>query len=62
MRRQEKKFPKAKRETRAQYVLRLRKAAKGLTKTFVEKAIGGMQERCRRLYAAKGGHFEEGGR
>ena len=62
MRRQEKKFPKLKRESRKQYVLRLKKAAQGLPKSFIENAIGDMHKRCLRLHAAKGGHFQEGGR
>ena len=56
------KFPKSKRETRAEYVARLKKAAKSLPKRFVEKAIMDMRRRCQRLYAAKGKHFEEGGK
>ena len=62
MRRQEKTFPRTKRETRVAYIARLRKAAMGLKKAFVDSAIGNMHERCQRLYAAKGGHFQEGGR
>ena len=61
MRRQEKKFPSNKRETRSAYVARLRRVAKNLTPAFVNKAIGNMKERCRRLFLAKGKHFEEGG-
>ena len=61
MRAQEKKFPKSKRETRAEYIARLRKVAKRLPASFINKAIGNMVTRCRRLYDAQGGHFEEGG-
>lgn len=61
MRLQEKKFRASKRETRAEYVERLRKTAKGLSRAFVTRAIGSMRKRCQRLYAAKGRHFEEGG-
>ena len=61
MRLQEKKFSKGKRETRVEYVGRLRRTAKRLSPAFVNKAIGSMRKRCQRLYAAKGHHFEEGG-
>jgi hypothetical protein len=61
MRKQEAKFPKSKRETRAEYVRRLERAAKGLTAEFVKKAIGDMRVRVQRLYEAGGKHFEEGG-
>ena len=62
MRRQEKKFKKSKRESRAEYVDRLRKTAKRLSVNFVRSAIMDMRRRCQRLFAAKGRHFEEGGR
>ena len=62
MRRQEKKFPRSKRESRAQHLKRLEKAAKSLSKSFVDNAIADMVRRCKRLDAAKGGYFEEGGR
>ena len=61
MRKQERSFPASKRETRDEYLKRLKKAATSLPKSFVDKAIGDMAERCRRLYNARGGHFEEGG-
>ena len=61
MRAQEEKWPQSKRETRAKYVERLRKTAVNLPKEFIEASIGDMQRRCARLYAAKGGYFEEGG-
>ena len=62
MRAQERRFKKSKRETRAQYLGRLRRTAIALPPTFVNKAIGNMKERCQRLYEAKGRHFEEGGK
>ena len=61
MRAQEKKFPKSKRETRAEYIARLRKVAKRLPADFISKAVGNMATRCRCLCDAQGGHFEEGG-
>jgi len=62
MRRQEKKFAETKKESRSRYIARLHRVAKGLSKTFIKKSIGDMVRRCRKLYAAKGGHFQEGGR
>lgn len=61
MRAQERKFPRSKRETRAEYIARLRKVAMSLPRQFIDDAIGNMVTRCRRLYDAQGGHFEEGG-
>ena len=62
MRLQERRFKKSKRETRDEYIRRLRGAAMALKPAFINKAIGNMRERCQRLYAAKGKHFEEGGK
>ena len=54
-------FTDKKRETRSEYAKRLKKAAATLLKAFVDKAIGDMEERCRRLCIARGGHFEASG-
>ena len=62
MRAQEKRWPSKKRETRAEYITRLRRTAQNLSRAFVNKAIENMKERCQRLYAEKGKHFEEGGK
>ena len=62
MRQQEAKWPKSKRESREQYIQRLRKTATSLPKKFVEDSVGDMVRRCNRLYNAKGKLFEEGGR
>jgi hypothetical protein len=62
MREQEKTWKDKKRETRDEYLQRLRRTAMTLPKHFVDKAIGDMKRRCQRLYAAKGHLFEEGGR
>ena len=61
MRLQERRFKKSKRETRAQFLARLSRTARNLDSSFIDKAIGNMKERCRRLHEAKGRHFEEGG-
>lgn len=62
MRTQEKKWPANKKETRADFVCRLDRVARSLPKEFIDKSIGDLQRRCERLYAARGGLFEEGGR
>ena len=62
LRRQELRFPAEKRETRAQFIQRLQRTAKGLSKDFLTKAISDMVRRCQLLYDAEGGLFEEGGR
>ena len=54
-------FTDKKCETRSEYAKRLKKAAATLLKAFVDKAIGDMEERCRRLCKARSGHFEAGG-
>lgn len=62
MRLQEKSWPDTKKETRSEFMARLRRTATRLPASFVNKAIGNMQERCQKLHAAKGYHIEEGGR
>ncbi len=61
MRKQEKNWPKSKRETRAAYLARLRRTAMSLPSDYIEKVIGNLQKRCTKLVNAKGGHFIEGG-
>ena len=61
MHRLEKKYPHTKRETRAAFLARLRRAALSLPSSVVTAAVGDMKKRCARLKAAKGGHIEEGG-
>ena len=62
MRRQEQKWPKSKRESRSQFAARLRRTAKNLPAAFIRASMGDMQRRCKRILAAKGGFFEEGGK
>ena len=62
LRKQEKKWPTNRRESRAEFERRLNRTAKGLPKEFVDKSIGDLQRRCESLYAAEGGLFEEGGK
>ena len=49
-------------ESRKQYLARLQRTAMALSQSFVDASIGGMKRRCRSLYEAGGGHFEEGGK
>ena len=62
MRAQEKAWPGSKKETRKEFLARLRRTAMRLPSSFVRRAVGNMAHRCEKLKAAKGSHFEEGGR
>ena len=62
MRKTERAWKKDKTETRAQFGVRLARTAQKLPKEFIDKSIADMKRRCERLYEAKGGLFEEGGR
>ncbi len=62
MRSQEKNWAETKKETRGKFLARLRRTAMRLPTAFVQKCIGDMRRRCQLVAAAKGGHFEEGGR
>ena len=62
LRAQERRWPKARKETRAQYIRRLKQTVARLPASFIDRSIGDMQRRCQLLYKAKGGLFEEGGR
>ena len=62
MRRQERKFPKGKVETRASFLHRLQRTARNLSQAFLTKSISDLPRRCELLFEAKGGLFEEGGR
>ena len=62
MRRQERNLPRAEKETRAEYIARLRRVAHGLTPAFIDRSIGDMRRLCQLLFKRRGGLFEEGGR
>lgn len=62
MRAEEEGWPTSKRESRDQYLARLKKTAKGLPKKLIEDSMGDMARRCARLYDKKGNYFEEGGK
>ena len=63
MREQECHFPDAMRETKLEYMARLRKTAMGLPTALVKRVVGDMHSRCRKCLSAKppGGLFKEGG-
>lgn len=62
LRAQERKMPSSKAETRAQFETRLNRTARALPKDFIERSIMNLKERAQRLYKAKGGLFDEGGK
>ena len=62
LRAQERRWPEGKKETRAEFECRLDRLAKALPSSFIDKSIGDLKRRCERLYLAKGGLFEEGGK
>ena len=62
MRRQERKMKDSKHETRAQFEARLDRTAHALPKEFIDRSIKNLAVRAKRLYKARGGLFEEGGR
>ena len=59
MRKAEAKWSEDKKETREQYLARLRRVAKATPSTLINKAMQQMANRCELLFKAKGGHFEE---
>lgn len=62
MRAQERKMNAKKCESRAQFEQRLNSTAAKYPAVAINRAIANMRVRCERLYQAKGGLFEEGGR
>ena len=60
MREQERNWA-SKKDTRDQYVARLKKTAQDLEQEFVNDTIGNLVVRCERLFQAQGGYFLEGG-
>ena len=61
-RQNERRWNANKKETRGAYLKRLRRTALRLPKTFIDKSISNTKVRCQRLLAARGRHFEEGGK
>ena len=62
MRRHEAAWRSTRRETRDEYIARLRRTAMRLPRKFIESSIEDMPRRCQRLFDAQGGYFEEGGK
>ena len=62
MRTAERKWPAGRTESRKQFLARLRRTAMSLPQTFVDESIGNMRKRCKCMFEAGGGHFEEGGK
>ena len=61
LRHQERCMKDDKRETRIDFIKRLDRTAKSLTREQINKAIGSLHRRCQLLLKAKGGLFQEGG-
>ena len=59
MRLQERGFSRVFRETRKQYIVRLRRTAMRMPKSFLAKLVQSMKRRCAALRAADGYDFEE---
>ena len=59
MRHQERGFSRVFRETRKQYIVRLRRTAMRMPKSFLAKLVQSMKRRCAALRAADGYDFEE---
>ena len=62
MRKQELQWKSSRRESREQYLHRLKRTATRLPRNFIEGSVGDMARRCKRLHDAQGGYFEEGGK
>ena len=61
MRRQEQMFPSDTTETREQFKVRLAHNARNSSSAFISRSIQDMAVRCKKLFDARGGLFEEGG-
>lgn len=60
LRNQERGWPSDRKETRKEYLARLRRTAMRLPPKFINASIQSMRTRCQRLHRAKGDHIEEG--
>ena len=59
LRKQEVKFPASKKETRADFIKRLKGTIKRVPAATLEPLVKSMKRRCTALLAAKGADFEE---
>jgi len=62
MRKAEQSFPAHKKESRKEFLSRLRSTALKIPTSLVRASVQDMRSRCKRMLAAEGGHIEEGGR
>jgi len=61
MRKQESTWAASKNENRAQRLHRLCRTAMNLSSGFIDKALGNLQHRCKKVVEAHGGQFPEDG-
>ena len=61
MRAKEQDWPKSKKESRKEYLARLRRAAMSLPPEYINRIIGALERRTQQVTHAQGGHFAEGG-
>lgn len=59
LRKEERSWPKNRKENRAQFIRRLRRTAKAIPGNLINKAIGDLARRTKLLYKAKGCLFDE---
>ena len=59
LRLEEQSWQKSRKESRAQFISRLRRTAKAIPSSLINKAIDGLARRTKLLYKAKGGLFDE---
>ena len=62
MPKQEQRFLAGTTETRAQFKVSFARTARNLSLAFIKKSIRAMATRCKKLFNAKGGLSEEGGK
>lgn len=62
LRAQERKWLPTRRETREEFIVRVALTAQRLSPAFINRSIMNLKVRCQRLFRAKGGLFEEGGK
>ena len=58
MRQKERSWPAEKRESRVQFLRRLKRTALSLPADVINRSIGDMRKRCQRLMDAEGGQIE----
>ena len=61
MRKLESTWAASKKEIRAQHLRRLCRTVMNLSSSFIDKALGNLQHRCKKVVEAHGGQFLQGG-